>query len=198
MTSRDRKAAILRSACNLFARGGFSGMTTAALAKGTGVTEPILYRHFHSKRTLLHALLKETTQKMTVAMQHLATGATDPIDALRRICLGYPALARRHKKEFLIINRALAEVGDARTRALLRAHYESYETLLAGIIRDGQNQGQLRTDISAQVGAWHVIHAALGYLFTQPLKSPAHCHAHYECSLAEAALGGLLKGETTK
>ena len=35
-----------------FAKHGFDAATTASIAKAAGVTEPILYRHFDSKRAL--------------------------------------------------------------------------------------------------------------------------------------------------
>jgi len=167
-------------------------MTTAAIAQAAGVTEPILYRHFPSKRVLFHRLLEEVMDGMTKALQGLVQGATDPVDALRRIARGYPELARRYEREFSIINRALAEAGDAKTRSLLRAHYEAYERLLVGVIRAGQAQGLLRRDIPARLAAWHLIHTALGYLFTRPLSPEAHRDPAYETLMAEAALGGLV------
>ncbi len=171
-------------------------MTTAATARAAGVTEPILYRHFPSKRALFHRLLEDVIQGMTQALQQLAEGARDPVDALRRICGGYPGLARRYEREFRVINRALAEAEDARTRALLREHYEAYESLLVRIIQAGQRQGLLRRDIPARLAAWHLIHTALGYLFTRPLGPAAHRDPAYETMLVEAALGGLLTGRT--
>lgn len=113
------------------------------------------------------------------------------------MCRGYPNLARRYRSEFLVINRALAEVEDSKTKRLLREHYEAYQDLVADVIRAGQKEGLLRRDIPARIGAWHLIHTALGYLFTRPLEAQVRRDPAYEASLAEAAVDGLLpKGKT--
>jgi len=57
MTSEERRAAILQAAVRLFAERGFRGTTTRALAEAVGVTEPVLYEHFKSKRELYWAII---------------------------------------------------------------------------------------------------------------------------------------------
>ena len=41
----------------VFSTGSYSGATTAEIAREAGVSEPILYRHFASKRELYFACL---------------------------------------------------------------------------------------------------------------------------------------------
>ncbi len=45
-------AELLETACRTFSKGSYRGTTTAAIARDAGVSEPILYRHFTSKRDL--------------------------------------------------------------------------------------------------------------------------------------------------
>ena len=52
MKAPERRAQVLRVATRLFARFGYARTTTASLARAAGVTEPVLYRHFPSKRAL--------------------------------------------------------------------------------------------------------------------------------------------------
>jgi len=58
MTAGERRAAIVRCACRLFAEKGFRGTTTRELATAVGVTEPVLYRHFRTKRDLYSAIIE--------------------------------------------------------------------------------------------------------------------------------------------
>jgi AcrR family transcriptional regulator len=58
MKSQDRRAAIVRAAIRLFAEKGFRGATTRALAAALGVTEPVLYQHFATKRALYAAIIE--------------------------------------------------------------------------------------------------------------------------------------------
>ena len=52
LPAEERKAVVLDCACGIFSTGSYRGTTTAEIARKAGVTEPILYRHFDSKRDL--------------------------------------------------------------------------------------------------------------------------------------------------
>jgi AcrR family transcriptional regulator len=58
MTAEERKAAIVEAAIRLFSEKGFRGTTTRELAAAVGVTEPILYQHFATKRDLYNAIVE--------------------------------------------------------------------------------------------------------------------------------------------
>jgi TetR/AcrR family transcriptional regulator len=58
MTGTERKAAIVDAAVKLFAEKGFRGTTTRELSAAVGVTEPVLYQHFETKRGLYDAILE--------------------------------------------------------------------------------------------------------------------------------------------
>ena len=50
-----RKEQIIQSALSVFIEKGFSGTTTAELAKAAGISEVTLFRHFSSKQEIFHA-----------------------------------------------------------------------------------------------------------------------------------------------
>jgi AcrR family transcriptional regulator len=63
MSAEDRRAAILDAAFRLFSERGFHGTTTRALAEAVGVTEPVLYEHFKSKRDLYAAIVEAKSRE---------------------------------------------------------------------------------------------------------------------------------------
>jgi AcrR family transcriptional regulator len=65
LSSEDRRASIVDAACKLFAEKGFRGTTTRELAAAVGVTEPVLYEHFKTKRDLYTAII-ETKAKQGI------------------------------------------------------------------------------------------------------------------------------------
>ncbi len=75
MSHEERRAAILDAAVRLFAERGFRGTTTRALADAVGVTEPVLYEHFRSKRELYCAIVEAKAQ----AGMALATATLEPL-----------------------------------------------------------------------------------------------------------------------
>ena len=52
MAGADRPQHLIETAIRLFTEGSYHGTTTAQIALAAGVSEPILYRHFASKRDL--------------------------------------------------------------------------------------------------------------------------------------------------
>lgn len=59
MTGTERRAAIVQAAIRRFAMHGFRGTTTRELASAAGVTEPVLYQHFATKRDLYTAIVDQ-------------------------------------------------------------------------------------------------------------------------------------------
>ena len=54
----ERRKAIVRAAVPLFARDGFAGTTTRALAEAAGISEALLFKHFPSKQLLYREILQ--------------------------------------------------------------------------------------------------------------------------------------------
>jgi AcrR family transcriptional regulator len=55
LTAEARKEQIIQAALAVFIEKGFSGTTTAELAKAAGISEVTLFRHFSSKQEIFHA-----------------------------------------------------------------------------------------------------------------------------------------------
>ena len=57
MKAADRRAQLLEVARRVFGTSGFHAVSMEAVAKEAGVTKPILYDHFSSKKDLYLALI---------------------------------------------------------------------------------------------------------------------------------------------
>jgi AcrR family transcriptional regulator len=78
LSSEERKRIIVSAAIQLFSEHGFRGTTTRELAAAAGVTEPVLYQHFETKRDLYSALIESKSMEGqervdAVLGPHLAT-----------------------------------------------------------------------------------------------------------------------------
>ena len=62
MRKADRKRQLLAHAKQLFVTLGYQDTTTEKIAQAAGVSEPVLYRHFESKKTLFLEVLQEIRQ----------------------------------------------------------------------------------------------------------------------------------------
>lgn len=58
LPAAERRASIVDAAVELFSKRGFRATTTRELAAACGVSEPVLYQHFETKRALYDAILE--------------------------------------------------------------------------------------------------------------------------------------------
>ena len=184
----DRKRQILLHAKNLFVSLGYQQTTTEKIAQAAGVTEPVLYRHFESKKALFLEVLQEIRQATHKRWLAETTDVPDPQAKLMAIFDMYLGSAREHALEFRIMHRTLIEVDDGDIAACLRSFYLDGERLLAAIITEGQARGNFRADLDPRVGAWEMIRTGMGYTLTQGLGIPLYQEPGYlpkaiECML---------------
>src|SRR5262249_5721446 len=137
----ERKRQVLAQAKQLFATLGYHATTTEKIAAAAGVTEPVLYRHFPTKRALFLEVLREV-RAATLERWHAETdGLTAPLAKLHAVADTYLGSTRDHAVELRILHRALVETEDEEIVALLRAFYLEGEAFLARLIAEGQQSG---------------------------------------------------------
>ncbi len=136
-------AAMLRLADEL----GPDRLTTLAVAKAVGVTQPGIFRHFPTKQDLWVAVAAQIAQDMTTAWDACLAVATQPQDRvaglirvqLRQIA-AHPAIpAILHSRELHTENAAL--------RAQFVALMTQFQTLLVQTLVEGRATGVFRADL---------------------------------------------------
>jgi AcrR family transcriptional regulator len=193
MRKAERKRQLLAHAKQLFVTHGYQDTTTEKIAEAAGVTEPVLYRHFDSKKALFLEVLREVRQATLERWHADLRGVTDPLARLHAIADMYLGSTREHALEYRIMHRTLVETDDEEIAAFLRAFYLDSETLLAGIIAEGQQSGVFRRNLDPRVGAWELIRTALGYTLTLHLGIPLYQEPDYVPRAIDCLLHCLLK-----
>jgi AcrR family transcriptional regulator len=84
LSCQERRMAIIEAAIELFSNKGFRGATTRELASAVGVSEPVLYQHFATKRDLYAAILEEKAVAGERAIPRFGPEALDAIEDDRR------------------------------------------------------------------------------------------------------------------
>jgi AcrR family transcriptional regulator len=193
MRKADRKRQLLAHAKQLFLSYGYQNTTTEKIAAAAGVTEPVLYRHFESKKALFLEVLQEIRQATLNRWRSETAHIADPLAKLHVIADVYLGSTRERAVEFRIMHRALLDSEDQEIAALLRVFYLDSEALLAQVISEGQQTGVFRRDLDPRVGAWELIRTALGYTLTLPLGIPLYQEPDYLPRAIECILHSLLK-----
>jgi AcrR family transcriptional regulator len=193
MTKAERKRQLLGHAKNLFVHLGYRDTTTEKIAAAAGVTEPVLYRHFDSKKTLFLEVLQEIREATLGRWNAETAGPGDPLAKLHAVADLYLGATRERALEFRVMHRTLVESDDEEIVALLRSFYLDSESLLAKLILEGQQTGVFRRSLDPRVGAWELIRTALGYTLTLPLGVPLYTEPDYLPRAIECLLHCLLK-----
>jgi TetR/AcrR family transcriptional regulator len=155
MRAQDRRAAVLDTACTVFSRGTYHGTTTAEIARAAGVSEPILYRHFPSKRDLYLACIQETWRRMRVRWEEAVAAEPDPAEWIA--AMGR-AFVEWKEQRALISNlwlQSLAEASDdPKIRAHVRADVRRVHSFVADVVRRSQEAGGIARDRDPSAEAW--------------------------------------------
>jgi len=143
----DKRARILDAAIKVFAERGFHTATVAEIARAAGVADGTIYLYFKGKDDLLLRLFDEKmTELLAESKSELAKERTAPA-RLSRFIQPHLALVERHPDlaSVLIVElRQSAQFIKAADRAKLAA----YVDLIAEVVRDGQEKGELVDGIS--------------------------------------------------
>jgi len=137
-----RREQILDVSVEVFARNGFHSTSMNDVAEAAGVTKPVLYQHFDSKRDLYLALLGEAGNRLRSAIAKAVAGASNGKEQTE---LGFKAyfhwVAEDHDA-FLLLFGSRANRDEESTTAIRRITAEAaaaIEPLIAADI-DSEHQ----------------------------------------------------------
>jgi AcrR family transcriptional regulator len=157
MKSEERRADILRTAIHLFAGKGFRGTTTRELAAAAGVTEPVLYQHFPSKKDLYAAIIEAKAGSAPSHAAELRALAASGNDEQFLTALG-ELILRRYQDDpelsrlLLFSSLENHELSDL----FFERVYEGFYKLVTGYIRRRGREGAFRK-VNAEIAARSVL-----------------------------------------
>ena len=155
MAAADRRRHLVETATRLFTEGSYHGTTTAEIARTAGVSEPILYRHFASKRDLYLAALEDVWAKTRQAWERALAETSDACAAVEAIGKGHVSVRSTKLQLAELWVQALSEASeDADLRRHLRRHMREVHDFVADLIRRGQAQGAIAAERDADSEAW--------------------------------------------
>jgi AcrR family transcriptional regulator len=166
----ETRGRIVASALELIGEGGYVAAQVAAVADRAGVAVGTVYRYFPSKSDLFAEVFRVASQREVDEMR-AGAGATEGGSAGDRIAAGTETFARRALAGRRLAWALLAEPVDPAVEAE-RLHFRrSYRDVIAEIVREGIESGELpEQDVDATAAA---LVGAIGETMIGPL-SPTH------------------------
>jgi AcrR family transcriptional regulator len=166
LSAQERRAAVVETACRVFCKSSYHASTTAQIARELGVTEPVLYRHFASKRELYLACLDAVWEQVRVLWEKALEADDDPSTWVKT--LGKAYLEARAAARVVLVDlwiQALTEAADdPEIRRALREQVRQVHNFVADVIRRAQEAGGIMPERDPDAEAW--IFISLGLLST--------------------------------
>jgi AcrR family transcriptional regulator len=155
MAAADRRHHLIETAIRLFTDGSYRGTTTAEIARAAGVSEPILYRHFASKRDLYLAALEHVWAKTRGSWERALDEAPDACSAIEAIGKGHVSVRSPKLQLAELWVQALSEASeDPELKRHLRRHMREVHDFVANLVRRGQEQGAIAAERDPDAEAW--------------------------------------------
>ena len=158
LPAAERREALIETAIRVFSDGSYRGTTTAEIARAAGISEPILYRHFASKRDLYLAALDHVWGDMRASWERALESTDNVREALETMGRGHVTVRDCKFQMAELWVQALGEAAeDPELRKHLRRHMREVHDFMADVIRRGQAEGVLHAERDADAEAWTFI-----------------------------------------
>lgn len=156
MRGEERRAFILKRAKEVFARSGYADASTGELARASEVTEPMLYKHFGSKKGLFLAVLSEFAAQFLETLQERIShrAEKDVLDALTHFVDDYRLAIKADPETQRLLFQAVTESGDPDIARCVSGHNRTVYGLIRQLVERAREEGYLDPAISPDAAAW--------------------------------------------
>ncbi len=156
MRGEERRAFILKRAKEVFARSGYADASTGELARASEVTEPMLYKHFGSKKGLFLAVLSEFAAQFLETLQERIShrAEQDVLDALVHFVDDYGAAIKADPETQRLLFQAVTEASDPDIARCVSGHNRTVYRFIRQLVERALQEGYLDPTVSPDAAAW--------------------------------------------
>jgi AcrR family transcriptional regulator len=133
LTAEARRAQLLEVARDVFASDGYHGAAMEQIALKAGVTKPVLYQHFESKKELYLGLLEEDMARLLDDIRRAIEGARSNRERIERATGAYFSFIDSNEGSFRLLFRETMGAEDEFRRAIERFRDELARRIAAVI-----------------------------------------------------------------
>lgn len=151
LPAQQRRSQLLQVAIRLFAEHGFHATSMDDIAEAAGVTKPVLYQHFPSKRALYRELLDDVDHQLTDRLLSATGRATSGRERVQDGFAAYFRYVTEHRDAFRLLFGASVR-NDAEFASVAESTIDRIADLIAQLIDIDAAPEHRRTLAHAMVG----------------------------------------------
>ncbi|MFC7394532.1 TetR/AcrR family transcriptional regulator [Scopulibacillus cellulosilyticus] len=168
--ANGRRDKILETAKKLFSEKGYHGVSIPDIAREAGVSVGSIYYIFKNKEDILLSLLAVVNSIYQQVFSH-GNEMTNPVERLQYVIRGLYRSIDQVTDLFVILYKDLGTLDRDTCTKILNMESETAR-VIADIIRGGQQKGNFRHDIDADLLAFDVV--SLGHMWALKKESRLH------------------------
>lgn len=156
MKGEERHEFILAHAKHAFACFGYSEASTSILAKESDVTEPMLYKHFGSKKGLFLEVLRTCSLRFLECWKQQVNqrAKKDILDALSHVILDYATIVKADIDTQKVFFQAIAESRDPVIAQYVSKHNQNVYAFIAQLLEEAKRKQLLLPEADINVICW--------------------------------------------
>lgn len=152
-----RREQIAEAALEVIARHGTRSLSVGAVARRIGIVPSAIYRHFHGKEEILSAAIERMGERLLENAARAAAGKGGTIWRLRELLQDHVRAIREGYAGPRIVFAEGIDGGGVSHRMEVYHVIRRYLDRVAGILRQGQQAGDLRGDLDPEATAVHFL-----------------------------------------
>jgi len=154
LDSETRRGQFEDAALDLIATHGVDGLSIGAVARRLGLVPSAIYRHFKSKDDLIEATIEVIRGRMMRNLHAVrAAHEADALEALRHLLMLHIGQFRENQAIPRIIFSESLHADRPDRKRKVHSIITDYLAGVADLIREGQRQGRIRTDLDPATAA---------------------------------------------
>jgi AcrR family transcriptional regulator len=154
---------ILEAALKVFVEENYQGATTARIAEAAGITEPVIYMHFRSKKELFLEVIRKSREDLLSWTQKVLEENEDPIRRYQIFTDMFKYYTTEFNRDAALIWAVAATVNDPEVRAEIRRADEVFIKQLTDDIKKAIEDRKISSRHSPDVMA-RIIHGINSHL----------------------------------
>lgn len=172
MRGEERREFILNRAKEVFARYGYADASTGELARASEVTEPMLYKHFGSKKGLFLAVMQQFGNRFVELWRRRVNrrAESDLLDALAHVILDYRAALKEDPAIQKVLLQASSETRDPDIAQCMQRHNRNVYLLIRQLLERAQAEGYVNSDVDLNAASWGFVSMVLSMQYALVLN----------------------------
>uniref|UniRef100_I2Q2H3 Transcriptional regulator n=1 Tax=Desulfovibrio sp. U5L TaxID=596152 RepID=I2Q2H3_9BACT len=150
MESPLRREQIAEAALSIVVEQGIGAVTVRRVADAVGISAAALYRHYKNKGDILAAVLEEHHEIHLADVRRAKAECHTPLATLEHLYRSLMKLVARYRALPVVFLSDVLWFEEKRLLDLKLAHHRFMRETLMELFVQGQEQGEIRTDIRAE------------------------------------------------